>query len=419
MIAINARFTILTLMINSVGISLAMAQEFHLPRNQSPLGARVFFMDLADGANVTSRFTVHFGAENIAIAPAGDEQPGSGHYHVLIDSPMPALDAPIPSDANHLHFGLGQTEAEIILPAGDHTLQLVLGDYQHVPLDPNVASQLVRVHVDPATIERARTPAPANAKVFFTDLKDGMELPTHAVIKFGLVGLSLARAGAFVPNSGHHHLLIDTSQPPLDREIPSDANHLHFGLGQSEAKLELTPGPHTLQLLIGDYQHVPHDPPIMSPQIHVIAVERKSAAAASAAIANRAGLAHAPHSSPPDAAVYFIYPTNKAIIHPRSVVRIGLRNMGVAPAGVDVANTGHHHLLVDVDPPPPNEPIPSDFNHIHFSNGETEKKIRLPPGKHRLQLVLGDDQHFPHDPPVVSKQIVVTVVDPGRKRRRF
>ena len=90
-------------------------------------------------------------------------------------------------------------------------------------------------------------------------------------------------------------------------------------------------------------------------------------------------------------------------------VWFGLRNMGVAPAGIDVPNTGHHHLLVDTPVPPLDEPIPSDENHLHFGLGQTQTQLTLPPGQHTLQLIMGDHAHVPHNPPVVSRKITVTV----------
>jgi hypothetical protein len=115
-------------------------------------------------------------------------------------------------------------------------------------------------------------------------------------------------------------------------------------------------------------------------------------------------------ASPKDAQVYFIWPQNGTVIHGGKFwVRMGLRNMGVAPKGVNVPNTGHHHLLVDTDLPSLDESIPSDRNHLHFGAGETEARIELPPGKHTLQLLLGDQDHKPHDPPVYSKKITVIV----------
>jgi hypothetical protein len=114
-------------------------------------------------------------------------------------------------------------------------------------------------------------------------------------------------------------------------------------------------------------------------------------------------------AAPPNAQVYFIWPSDGAVVGSKFWVRMGLRNMGVAPKGSSVANTGHHHLLIDTELPPMDEAIPNDRNHLHFGAGETEARIELPPGKHTLQLLLGDQNHFAHDPPVVSKKITVTV----------
>jgi len=83
--------------------------------------------------------------------------------------------------------------------------------------------------------------------------------------------------------------------------------------------------------------------------------------------------------------------------------------MGVAPAGIDKAGTGHHHLLIDTELPPLGLPIPNDDQHRHFGGGQTETQVELPPGEHTLQLILGDDRHVPHDPPVVSEIITITV----------
>ena len=90
-------------------------------------------------------------------------------------------------------------------------------------------------------------------------------------------------------------------------------------------------------------------------------------------------------------------------------VWFGLRGMGVAPKDVKAHKTGHHHLLVDTELPAAGEVIPSDRQHLHFGGGETETMLELPPGKHTLQLVMGDDKHIPHVPPVVSKKITIFV----------
>jgi hypothetical protein len=90
-------------------------------------------------------------------------------------------------------------------------------------------------------------------------------------------------------------------------------------------------------------------------------------------------------------------------------VRFGLRGMGIAPAGIAMENTGHHHLLIDTALPPLDQPVPADAQHVHFGKGQTEAVVTLAPGIHRLQLLLGDHSHLPHDPPVVSEPITITV----------
>jgi hypothetical protein len=114
--------------------------------------------------------------------------------------------------------------------------------------------------------------------------------------------------------------------------------------------------------------------------------------------------------APKDALVYFIWPQNGATIKGAFWCRFGLRNMGVTHAGDDFQNSGHHHLLVDVNEAlDVNEPIPQDKNHLHFGAGQTETRLELQPGRHTLQLVLGDAKHFPFNPPLVSEKITVTI----------
>jgi len=124
------------------------------------------------------------------------------------------------------------------------------------------------------------------------------------------------------------------------------------------------------------------------------------------------GPAAAQSKTPPDGTeVYFIWPSNGQVISGGKFwVRMGLKGMGIAPAGVQRENTGHHHLCIDVETPPPDEPIPNDKNHLHFGGGQTEARIEgLAPGTHTLQLVLADEKHIPFNPPVVSHIITITV----------
>ncbi len=118
-----------------------------------------------------------------------------------------------------------------------------------------------------------------------------------------------------------------------------------------------------------------------------------------------------PTPAPANAYAYIGYPNDGQTFAAGKPIKVwfGLRYMGVAPRGVKFPNTGHHHLLIDTDLPPMDQEIPSDRNHLHYGAGETETTIELPPGKHTLQLLMGDDRHIPTDPPVYSKKITIYV----------
>ena len=114
-------------------------------------------------------------------------------------------------------------------------------------------------------------------------------------------------------------------------------------------------------------------------------------------------------AAPPEAKVYFISPSNGQVIKGDVTVRFGLVGMGVAPAGTVLEATGHHHLIIDSPLPALDQPLPKDDLHLHFGKGQTEAVVKLAPGKHTLQLILGDANHIPHQPPVVSEKITITV----------
>jgi len=114
--------------------------------------------------------------------------------------------------------------------------------------------------------------------------------------------------------------------------------------------------------------------------------------------------------SPEGAMVYLIAPKDGAVLSGPVTVQFGLKGMGIAPAGIDFPDTGHHHLMINVDELPPlNQPIPSDDHHLHFGKGQTETTLTLQPGTYTLQLVLGDKNHIPHNPPVISEKVTITV----------
>jgi hypothetical protein len=138
----------------------------------------------------------------------------------------------------------------------------------------------------------------------------------------------------------------------------------------------------------------------------------RTVAIAAVALAAAATLAWAQERtpSPAGAEVYFISPKDGATVKGPVTVQFGLKGMGVAPAGVKFEATGHHHLLIDTDiPADQSQPLPTSDAVRHFGKGQTEASIDLKPGKHTLQLVLGDQNHTPHNPPVVSKKITITV----------
>jgi hypothetical protein len=115
-----------------------------------------------------------------------------------------------------------------------------------------------------------RTPSPAGAEVYIISPKDGAKVTSPVVVQFGLKGMGIAPAGVKFDNTGHHHLLIDMDAPSdLNAPLPASEKVVHFGKGQTETTLTLTPGKHTLLLLLGDYSHVPHNPAVMSKKITI------------------------------------------------------------------------------------------------------------------------------------------------------
>src|ERR1700751_3647195 len=114
--------------------------------------------------------------------------------------------------------------------------------------------------------------------------------------------------------------------------------------------------------------------------------------------------------SPAGAEVYIISPKDGATVSNPVHVQFGLKGMGIAPAGMKYDNTGHHHLLIDTDPPADQSaPLPATDKIVHFGKGQTETTVTLSPGKHALQLLLADSNHIPHSPPLLSKKITITV----------
>jgi hypothetical protein len=122
----------------------------------------------------------------------------------------------------------------------------------------------------PASSALAREPSPAGAEVYIVSPKDGAKLKGPVTVVFGLKGMGVAPAGIKMENTGHHHLLIDSEVPAdLSLPLPASETSVHFGKGQTETTLKLTPGRHTLQLVLGDSLHIPHQPPLISQKITI------------------------------------------------------------------------------------------------------------------------------------------------------
>jgi hypothetical protein len=121
----------------------------------------------------------------------------------------------------------------------------------------------------PAPTMPERTASAVEATVFFVSPANGETVSNPVSIAFGIDGMTVAPAGQDVPHSGHHHLLIDTGLPDFGLPIPKDENHIHFGDGSTVTEITLEPGEHTLQMLLGDHLHIPHDPPLMSDVITI------------------------------------------------------------------------------------------------------------------------------------------------------
>lgn len=141
--------TALFISISSVGLA-------HAGETASPEGAKVYFVNLSDGDTVNSPVKVIFGLTGMGVAPAGTEKENTGHHHILVNRPplgegedgADEFDYNLPADENHVHFGGGQTETSLDLPPGEHTLQLVLGDKDHIPHDPPVVSEVITITVE-------------------------------------------------------------------------------------------------------------------------------------------------------------------------------------------------------------------------------------------------------------------------------
>ena len=150
------------------------------------------------------------------------------------------------------------------------SLSLLTACGSEAPEEPAVeAEPVAETPAAEAPAMPPRTPSPEGARVFFISPTDGETVSSPVKVVFGIEGMSVAPAGDQTPHSGHHHIIIDAELPDLNLPIPASDNYVHFGDASTETELTLEPGEHTLQMLLGDHTHIPHDPPLMSDKITV------------------------------------------------------------------------------------------------------------------------------------------------------
>lgn len=216
--------------------------------------SKVFFKFPQDKSKVFGKVAIAFGLEGKTISPAGQnmEDKSMGHHHVVIDGEPVAAGSAVPADDKNIHFGKGQTEAELTLTPGKHKLTMQFADGAHLSFGPAMAS----------TIEVEVVPDQGERKVKFLAPAEGAKVKSPFKVKFGLEGMKVrpATEDPLDKTTGHHHLVIDGKPIPLGTPVPADEMHIHYGKGQTEVDLELPLGKHTLTMQLADGGHLSYGP---------------------------------------------------------------------------------------------------------------------------------------------------------------
>ena len=226
------------------------------------------------------------------------------------------------------------------------------------------------------------------ARVFFVWPEPNSKVATESDFVFGIEGMTISKVGERVEDktTGHHHLIIDKRYIKYGQVVPADPNHIHFGGGQTTARVKLKPGTRTLTMQLADGAHRSYGKG-MSSEMKVTVVE----------------LPTAPKVS-------FVEPADGATVKSPLKVKFGLEGMTISPAGSNVLDKtkGHHHIIVDGKPLPAGSVVPANATHIHFGKGQTETELKLKPGKHTLTLQFADGGHRSYGP-AMSSTITVQV----------
>lgn len=228
-----------------------------------PKDAKVMFVWPQEGSKVPPTFDVIFGVSGMTVTPAGEaiDDRTKGHHHVVIDGkPIPAGTV-VPADEKNIHYGKGQTQTQLTLEPGKHTLTMQFADGAHRSYGEQLAQT---INIEVVAIE-------GTPKVMFLEPADGAKVKSPVAMKFGLEGLKIrpAMEDPLDKTTGHHHVVVDGKPIALGKVVPADDTHIHYGKGQTEATLELTPGKHTLTLQLADGAHLSYGEALS----HTITVE--------------------------------------------------------------------------------------------------------------------------------------------------
>lgn len=219
-----------------------------------PADAKVMFLWPEEGSKVPTTFNVKFGVEGMTVTPAGQgvNDATKGHHHIIINGKPLDAGTVVPMNETNIHYGKGQTEAQLTLKPGKYTLTMQFADFAHRSYGPQL-SKTINIEV---------VELPAKPKVFFVEPQNGATVKSPVKMKFGLEGKTIRPAGEDIKEkiTGHHHVIVDGKPVPLAVIVPMNETHIHYGKGQTEAELELKPGKHTLTMQFADGAHRSYGP---------------------------------------------------------------------------------------------------------------------------------------------------------------
>ena len=216
----------------------------------------VRFVTPLNGATVPPTFTIAMTATGLLIEPAGEIREGAGHFHILVDTDFVEAGEVIINDAQHLHYGKGQFSTTVNLEPGEHVLRLQFADGAHIAQEGAAYQDTITVTVSSSATVATPKQSSATPAVRFVTPVDGTTVPTKFTVEMAATGLTIEPAGEIHAAAGHFHILVDTDFVEAGEVIINDAQHLHYGKGQSTTTLELPPGKHVLRLQFANGAHI-------------------------------------------------------------------------------------------------------------------------------------------------------------------